>query len=402
MKKGLIKVLIGIFAALIIGAIVFVSVKKPFRKITANELSLMLCEALEIETDTPFETFKEMGFVDEAITKNGDENLTVEEAYSLVSRVYMLNQNDATSLNYVSDNAKVSPSFKYDIAGIVGDRYVEKGKINPKSLAKYRNISEVVAKIQGTEITESGECSDKVTTGNFTIKQKDVILTDVAFEGTIIVSDVENASITLSDVSLGGKLIIMASSGTKVVLNDGTKVFRGIYIVGAGGSVVVESDGTADAKIFTKAESQITGNFNEITLLEGATVNFNGKVETVKVKEKGEFNISEGSFSLIYSQAQEAQITVGEKVTGTQLALSPESKGNKVNFSGTAEDISIEANDSLVNIKATAVITKLNIFVGSDNSTVLIEKRAKTGTVTNEEGSGAALIDNRTQWDGRR
>ena len=87
-----------------------------------------LSEALDIDSEDPFALLCDMGMVDESISKDPDNYLKNEEAYSIISRAYLFNENDATSLNYISDSAKISSQFKYDLAGLVGEKYIDKGK----------------------------------------------------------------------------------------------------------------------------------------------------------------------------------------------------------------------------------------------------------------------------------
>lgn len=400
--KKLIKILLAVVIVACVAFAIYAAVKRPFRKINCSELSAMLSEALDIDSEDPFALLCDMGMVDESISKDPDNYLKNEEAYSIISRAYLFNENDATSLNYISDSAKISSQFKYDLAGLVGEKYIDKGKIRPASYARYNNIRKLILDIRGTDITAQGSCYDNITDGNFSIKSQGVTLTHAIFGNSIIVCDTDNATLELSGVILRGKLIVRAANGTKIVIKDETQIERGLYIVNAGGSCVVETDNTVSVKVICGGEAEIYGNVSELSMLEGSSAAINGGAATVKVKGQSLVDYQSGSFSLIYTQADEAEIRVNEGVTGTQLASSNEASKTKLTVGGTVEEISVETPESIVNLKSTAKVGTLNVYTGSDGTTVLIEKRAQINAVNKDDGVDASIIDNRSQYDGRR
>ena len=76
--------------------------------------------------------------------------------------------------------------------------------------------------------------------------------------------------------------------------------------------------------------------------------------------------------------------------------------GSTITVAGRVGSVKCQSKNSVINIKGTAVLQSLEVFENSDKTNVLIEKRAKIENLSNAENSGAAVIDNRSQWDGRR
>ncbi len=401
--KKVVKFLLAGLILLLMVFCVYVLGAKPFKKVTLSSISELLVEAVGIETEDPSEELLKLGVVSKNIEARGEEKLTNEEVYSIVSRMYLLASEDEKPLGKIKDGDDISKAFKKDIAGLIEKRYLEETEmLRPKAHAKFGDIKNLILKIRGTDITESGSCYEKIGEGNLSVKSEGVTLKNTVFEGDIIVCDTPSASISLSKVTVKGRLIIRAAKNTSVSLTDGTEVTGGVYITAAGGEATVECAEDVFCSVFSNGRARLLGNISAVTVLEGADVKTDGSLGLVKTGGAGEITLERGSFSYVYAESPGANIRIGEGVHGEKVLVQKSFNGSTLNIAGNVKTIICSSKNSVINIKGTAVLETLDILEGSDKTNVLIEKRAKIENLKNNENSNAVVIDNRSQWDGRR
>ena len=402
--KKVFKVLLTVLILLAVAFFVYVLIEKPFKKVTFSSLSEMLCDAVGVESEDPSRELLTLGVVSKNIEARENEKLTNEEAYSIISRMYLLYSDDDKLFSDIKDSDKISTAFKKDIAGLLKDGYLEKGgALKPKALANAKKIAEIVSSIRGTDVTQEGSCyGDAEAEGNLSIKSSGVTLSNTTFLGDIILCDTPSASISLSNVTVKGKVIVRAAKNTKLTLLDGTKVVGGVYVVSSTGEATVEGDETVAFDVVSNGKVSVSGNADTVTVLDNADITTNGTIGIVKTDGAGTISIENGRFDTVYARSQGANIRIGQGVTGEKIAVSDGFSGSTVTVSGNIETISCKATNSVINIKGTAVLGTLEVLEKSEKTTVLIEKRAVIENLSNAENSGATVIDNRSQWDGRR
>jgi hypothetical protein len=401
--KKVVKIILAVSVLLLVVFCVYVLVAKPFKKITFSSISELLCDAVGIETEDPSEELLKLSVVSKNISARGEERLTNEEAYSIVSRMYLLVSDDEKPLGKIKDSDDISKAYKKDIAGLIEKRYLDNDeRLKPKSAAKFKDIKNLILKIRGTDITESGSCHEKIGEGNLSVKSQGVALKDTVFHGDIILCDTPLASISLSNVTVKGRLIIRAAKNTSVSLTDRTEVTGGVYITAAGGEATVECAQDVFCNVVSNGSARLLGNISSVTILEGADVKTEGTVGIIKTDGAGELSLERGSFGYIYAESPGSSIRIGEGVHGEKVLVQKAFNGSTLNVAGNVKTLSCSSKNSVINIKGTAVLGTLDIRENSDKTNVLIEKRAKIENLNNAENSNAAVIDNRSQWDGRR
>ena len=165
--KKVFKIFLTVLILLAVAFSVYVLVAKPFKKVTFLSLSEMLCDAVGLETDDPAEELLKLGVVSQNIEARGNDKLTNEEAYSIISRTYLYVSEDDKPLGKIKDKDDISSAFKKDIAGLLKAGYLEPdGTIKPRAKAPEKKISELISSIRGTDITEEGSCHDETRVGN--------------------------------------------------------------------------------------------------------------------------------------------------------------------------------------------------------------------------------------------
>ena len=401
--KKVFKIVLAVSILLVIAFFVYVFVAKPFEKITFSSLSEMLCEAVGINAEDPSEALLNLSVVSKNIEARGEERLTNEEAYSIISRTYLLVAEDEDPLVKIKDSDGISKIYKKDVAGLVERGYLgEVEKVNPKATAKFKDIEKLISKIRGTDVISSGSCYEKLGEGNISVKSEGVTLKNTVFRGDIIVCDTPKASITLSKVTVKGRLIIRAAKSPSVSLTDGTQITGGIYIVSAGGEATVECGEDVFCDVITNGRAKLSGNISTVTVLDNAEVKANGNLGIVRTGGAGEITLEGGNFSCIYAETSGANVRVESSVQGDKILVKEGFSGSTLNLAGEIKTLTCSAKNSVINVKGTAVLETLEILENSDNTNVLIEKRAKIENLNNDKNSKAAVIDNRSQWDGRR
>lgn len=392
--KKILKIVPTVLVAILAVWLIYYFISGSYKHISLDELALMLTERVGITTESPTATLREMGAVEDGIPEEKGVRLNNEQVFSVVSRFFLLNENDGSNINYVRDSDKIETVYKLDISGLLGEKYIEKGRFHPKAKAKYKDVTAAVDRILGKYVAENGNVNPELYAGNITVNGKDVTLTGM-YPFTAVMC---GGKVNLTGCDMKGHIAVVTGDNT-VVIDDASKVAKGIFVMKGATCRIITGDG-AECKIYSSGKSELQGDAESITVLKSGNVTVNGNVQYVAMKGAGEVDYKSGTFGAVYSKTEGASIRVSEVAVGTQVSSSNEASDTEINVAGTVERVETESPGCLINIKPTAKIEVLTVYKGSDGTQLVIEKGAKTGTVTNEE-ENAVVVDQRSKWDGR-
>ncbi len=207
-----------------------------------------------------------------------------------------------------------------------------------------------------------------------------------------VISD--GGKVTLSGVVATGEIIIISGGSSEISFQNKTTANGGIRLLSKDETLVSSDDaGALDLTVFGKAD--ITADLTSLTISKNAEAKLDCDVVAGRILG-GIVRYNSGAFNKLSIEG-EAEVLIESSVSGNDLLVSGEKA--KMNFSGKLNSAEVSAANALINIKGGSEIEALNITEAASKTTVVIEKSAVTGEILN--AGTAAVIDNRSKWDGR-
>lgn len=295
-----------------------------------------------------------------------------------------LNIEDASFLfpeNLEDINKKLS---KTELSELFKEMFKKENTLSGNSPAKKADAEKLLFDLLGEEANTLGK-GNKFCTGES--------LQNKRIEGNLLVI-ADNKRVELSSVVATGKIIVIANGEAEIFFKDKTTANGGVIVSSLGETRILNEDaGILDISAFGKIdiEADLTG----LIINEGAEINIKGDIVKGEILG-GKLSYNEGQFNKL-SFSGSSETVIERAVSGNSFFVSGEK--SKLNFSGSAKVFEVSAKDSLVNIKGGSEIGLLNITEMAERTTVMIEKAAETEKM--ENAGIAAVIDNRSKWDGR-
>lgn len=339
---------------------------------------------------------------------NPDDNITREEVFIVLTRVFELSKICENALDKFSDKDLVSPWAEKATASIVSAGYIEglNDKLEPTKYITRAEFAQIMDNILKNYIREAGTYTEDLY-GNVMVNVPDVILKDMTIEGDLIIGDgVGDGNITLDGVKITGRTIIRGggvnsikiigdSDITNIIITrvdgevrvytqDGVQI--GDIIVDGKDDVIIEGDigdvtilasdvtVTATQATITTAIIQgdnskiivamnsnvdratIKGEDSEVVVLEG------GKIENVTVDGNGTKIRGEGEVNYVEANADNISVsTMGTKVKAAKGTTGIKA-GEKIVSEGNTEIVGGESNSSNNNYNRPSVTSPLSSF----------------------------------------
>ncbi|WP_353097168.1 S-layer homology domain-containing protein [Tissierella praeacuta] len=220
---------------------------------------------------------------------NPEKNITREEAFTILARAFLMENNHGDKLNTFQDGNEVSSWAIDAINALISNGYISgsEGKINPRETITRAEFAKVMENLASTYITSSGTISE-VKSGNVIIKSSGVILKDLNIDGDLIFADgVNQDKVVLDNVKVAGRLIIRGGANSSEIKSS--KISEGITIKNNNKLthlIVKDSD---IPKIITRTDFAIDGNTDKLEILDQATVTIkSGEVKDIVVDKKSD------------------------------------------------------------------------------------------------------------------
>ena len=330
-------------------------------------------------------------FQGDGVNLNPNANITRQEAFTVLARLFTLSGGDQSVLNSYTDGDQVADWAKDSMASMVAAGYVKgsDNKLNPLSSITRAEFAQVMDNLVKTYFADS---QLNVNANGTAVLNKAGTLEGATISGDLIIGDgAAEGDVVLKDVTVSGRLLVRGG-GTSTVTLEGNTTVGSVVVNKPTGAVRVENNTEKTVNVNAVSDNVVlTGDFNEVNAnasqgtvtLTGATVatmNVAGTSAKVVVSEKSTVETMnvQGSASGTAVSVQSGT-TVNTMNTAASKAV--------VTVNGTVNTMSVSGSDTTVKAEEGAKIEK--ITTSAANTTV-----SGQGSVTNfEAAQGASGAD---------
>ena len=337
-------------------------------------------------------------FQGDGVNLNPNANITRQEAFTVLARLFTLSGGDQSVLNSYTDGAQVADWAKDSMASMVAAGYVKgsDNKLNPLSSITRAEFAQVMDNLVKTYF---GDSQLNVNANGNAVLNKAGTLEGVTISGDLIIGDgAAEGDVVLKDVTVSGRLLVRGG-GTSTVTLEGNTAVGGVVVNKPTGAVRVEN--TTEKAVDVDAVSDnvvLTGDFEEVnaSAAQGTVTLTGATVATMNVAgTSAKVVVSEKSTVETMNVAQSASGAAVSVQSGTTVkTMNTAASKAVVTVNGTVGTMSVSGSDTTVKAEEGAKIEK--ITTSAANTTVSGE-----GTVTNFEAaqgsSGASITTDGTK-----
>ena len=331
-------------------------------------------------------------FQGDGVNLNPNANITRQEAFTVLARLFTLSGGDQSVLNSYTDGAQVADWAKDSMASMVAAGYVKgsDNKLNPLSSITRAEFAQVMDNLVKTYFADS---QLNVNANGNAVLNKAGTLEGATISGDLIIGDgAAEGDVVLKDVTVSGRLLVRGG-GTSTVTLEGNTTVGSVVVNKPTGAVRVENNTEKTVNVNAVSDNVVlTGDFNEVNAsasqgtvtLTGATVatmNVAGTSAKVVVSEKS-------TVETMNVQGSASGAAVSVQSGTTVKTMNTAASKAVVTVNGTVGAMSVSGSDTTVKAEEGAKIEK--ITTSAANTTV-----SGQGSVTNFEaaqGSSGADI----------
>ena len=331
-------------------------------------------------------------FQGDGVNLNPNANITRQEAFTVLARLFTLSGGDQSVLSSYTDGAQVADWAKDSMASMVAAGYVKgsDNMLNPRSSITRAEFAQVMDNLVKTYFADN---QLNVNANGNAVLNKAGTLEGATISGDLIIGDgAAEGDVVLKDVTVSGRLLVRGG-GTSTVTLGGNTTVGSIAVNKPTGAVRVKNNTQKTVNVNALSDNVVlTGDFNEVnanasqgtvtlTGADVATMNVAGTSAKVVVSEKSTVETMnvQGSASGAAVSVQSGT-TVGTMNTAASKAV--------VTVNGTVNTMGVAGSDTTVKAEEGAKIEK--ITTSAANTTV-----SGKGSVANFEaakGSSGADI----------
>jgi hypothetical protein len=308
-----------------------------------------------------------------------NDNITRQEAATVLMRAFKLEAKAAGSLNTFADKAKVATWAKEAMESLVSNGYM-KGR-DGGLLAPLENLSRAEAitlllNIAG-ELVQTAETVTDDFAGNVVVNKAGVTLKDSTIAGNLYVAQgVGDGELVLDNVTLTGKLVVMGGGMNSIIIRNSN--IGALMVVKTGGTVRVVAVGSTEVG----TASILSGGKLEEENLTGEGF---GDVEIIMIPA-GETFVLEGDFDSVTVETPVADLTIDGAVT--EMTVLPAAAGTEMTITATGSVGTLNLQGETT-VEGTGTVTKL---VVSESGSTLTMTPATVDVV----GDVSVVIGNTT------
>lgn len=330
-------------------------------------------------------------FQGDGVNLNPNANITRQEAFTVLARLFTLSGGDQSVLNSYTDGAQVADWAKDSMASMVAAGYVKgsDNKLNPLSSITRAEFAQVMDNLVKTYFADS---QLNVNANGNAVLNKAGTLEGATISGDLIIGDgAAEGDVVLKDVTVSGRLLVRGG-GTSTVTLEGNTTVGSVVVNKPTGAVRVENNTEKTVNVNAVSDNVVlTGDFNEVNAnaaqgtvtLTGATVaamNVAGTSAKVVVSEKS-------TVETMNVQGSASGTAVSVQSGTTVKTMNTAASKAVVTVNGTVGTMSVSGSDTTVKAEEGAKIEK--ITTSAANTTV-----SGKGSVTNfEAAQGASGAD---------
>ncbi len=330
-------------------------------------------------------------FQGDGVNLNPNANITRQEAFTVLARLFTLSGGDQSVLSSYTDGAQVADWAKDSMASMVAAGYVKgsDNKLNPLSSITRAEFAQVMDNLVKTYFADS---QLNVNANGNAVLNKAGTLEGATISGDLIIGDgAAEGDVVLKDVTVSGRLLVRGG-GTSTVTLEGNTTVGSVVVNKPTGAVRVENNTEKTVNVNAVSDNVVlTGDFNEVNAnaaqgtvtLTGATVaamNVAGTSAKVVVSEKS-------TVETMNVQGSASGTAVSVQSGTTVKTMNTAASKAVVTVNGTVGTMSVSGSDTTVKAEEGAKIEK--ITTSAANTTV-----SGQGSVTNfEAAQGASGAD---------
>lgn len=331
-------------------------------------------------------------FQGDGVNLNPNANITRQEAFTVLARLFTLSGGDQSVLSSYTDGAQVADWAKDSMASMVAAGYVKgsDNMLNPRSSITRAEFAQVMDNLVKTYFADSRL---NVNANGNAVLNKAGTLEGATISGDLIIGDgAAEGDVVLKDVTVSGRLLVRGG-GTSTVTLEGNAKVGSIAVNKPTGAVRVKNNTQKSVNVNVLSDNVVlTGDFNEVnanasqgtvtlTGADVATMNVAGTSAKVVVSEKSTVETMN-----VQGSASGAAVSV-QSGTNVKTMNTAASKA-VVTVNGTVNTMGVAGSDTTVKAEEGAKIEK--ITTSAANTTV-----SGKGSVANFEaakGSSGADI----------
>ncbi|MBR0598191.1 S-layer homology domain-containing protein [Sinanaerobacter chloroacetimidivorans] len=364
---------------------------RPDDPITRAEMAVILDNLMgyQAKSANPFSDVKNGAWYADAVLKanaaevlQGDTqgnaaptaNITREQAAVMLARAFGVDENSGEKTSF-NDRASIASWARPLVFGMEANKYI--GGMGDWSFAPKANVTraQVVTMIDNAVkayYTAAGTYKEDVkpeTAGANAVaivKVGGVIIKDAKISGDLIIAEgVGEGEFTLDGTNVTGKMITRGGGENSILIINGAAVDGKVIVEKRNGALRIVSDGVELAYLQAETEVILVGNYENVTIGEGAVVEIRGNAANVIVETK-------------------ATVTVDKDAKVGTLTVQSEAEGAKVTVSGTLTEVKTEAQNTEIVATETARIAKIEATSGSAGTNIEIDKKAQIKTLSSD------------------
>ncbi len=343
-------------------------------------------------------------FQGDGVNLNPNANITRQEAFTVLARLFTLSGGDQSVLSRYTDGAQVADWAKDSMASMVAAGYVKgsDNMLNPQSSITRAEFAQVMDNLVKTYFADSRL---NVNANGNAVLNKAGTLEGATISGDLIIGDgAAEGDVVLKDVTVSGRLLVRGG-GTSTVTLGGNTTVGSIAVNKPTGAVRVKNNTQKTVNVNALSDNVVlTGDFNEVnanasqgtvtlTGADVATMNVAGTSAKVVVSEKSTVETMnvQGSASGAAVSVQSGT-TVGTMNTAASKAV--------VTVNGTVNTMSVAGSDTTVKAEEGAKIEKITTSAAkttvSGKGSVANFEAAKGSSGADITTDGTKVVNNGT------
>ena len=336
-------------------------------------------------------------FQGDGVNLNPNANITRQEAFTVLARLFTLSGGDQSVLNSYTDGDQVADWAKDSMASMVAAGYVKgfDNKLNPQDSITRAEFAQVMDNLVKTYFADS---QLNVNADGNAVLNKAGTLEGATISGDLIIGDgAAEGDVVLKDVTVSGRLLVRGG-GTSTVTLEGNTTVSNIVVNKPTGAVRVEN--TTDKAVNVNAVSDnvvLTGEYDQVNAnASQGTITLNdADVATMNVAGTSAKVVVENGSTVTTMSVTGADATVKaeegakiEKITTSAANTSVSGQGSVANFEAAqgSSGASITTDGTKVVNNGTGNVTTGNDKVIASGSTGTSES---DNTDTNPGGGGS-------------
>lgn len=343
-------------------------------------------------------------FQGDGVNLNPNANITRQEAFTVLARLFTLSGGDQSVLSSYTDGAQVADWAKDSMASMVAAGYVKgsDNMLNPRSSITRAEFAQVMDNLVKTYFADNRL---NVNANGNAVLNKAGTLEGATISGDLIIGDgAAEGDVVLKDVTVSGRLLVRGG-GTSTVTLEGNAKVGSIAVNKPTGAVRVKNNTQKTVNVNALSDNVVlTGDFNEVnanasqgtvtlTGADVATMNVAGTSAKVVVSEKSTVETMN-----VQGSASGAAVSV-QSGTNVKTMNTAASKA-VVTVNGTVNTMSVAGSDTTVKAEEGAKIEKITTSAAkttvSGKGSVANFEAAKGSSGADITTDGTKVVNNGT------